>query len=140
VSPQIRPAAPEDTADLFVLAHALATSFEPRRNAFEKSFAALLKTDSARILVATDHSGLCGYLLGFTHQTFYANGPVAWVEEVMVEPRARRTGIGAGMMAEFERWAADRGAALVALATRRAAPFYEALQYEESATYSRKLL
>ena len=44
------------------------------------------------------------------------------------------------LMAEFERWATERGAALVALATRRAAPFYLALGYEESATYFRKLL
>jgi hypothetical protein len=25
-----------------------------------------------------------GYLLGFAHLTFYANGPVGWVEEVLV--------------------------------------------------------
>ena len=140
MSPLIRPAGPDDAADLFVLAQALATSFEPRRDAFDESFAALLKTETARVLVATDHSGLCGYLLGFTHQTFYANGPVAWVEEVMVDERVRRSGVGAALMAEFESWAADRGAALVALATRRAAPFYQALDYEESATYFRKLL
>jgi hypothetical protein len=43
-------------------------------------------------------------------------------------------------MQDFERWAAERGAKLVALATRRAAPFYQALGYQESATYFRKLL
>ena len=43
-------------------------------------------------------------------------------------------------MAAFEAWAAGHGCALVALATRRAAPFYRALGYEESAAYFRKLL
>jgi hypothetical protein len=36
--------------------------------------------------------------------------------------------------------AATRDCALVALATRRAAPFYHALGYEESAVYFRKIL
>lgn len=43
-------------------------------------------------------------------------------------------------MAAFERHAADRGCRLVALATRRAAPFYRALGYQESAAYFRKVL
>ena len=40
----------------------------------------------------------------------------------------------------FESWAAAERCALVALATRRAAPFYRALDYEDSATYFRKVL
>jgi len=43
-------------------------------------------------------------------------------------------------MSTFERWAAGQGCALAALATRRAAPFYHALGYEDSATYFRKVL
>ena len=43
-------------------------------------------------------------------------------------------------MSAFERWAVVRDCALVALATRRAAPFYRALGYEESAVYFRKIL
>ncbi len=43
-------------------------------------------------------------------------------------------------MSAFEEWAAGQGCVLVALATRRAAPFYLALGYEESAAYLRKVL
>lgn len=43
-------------------------------------------------------------------------------------------------MDAFERWAAAKGCTLIALATRRAAPFYRALGYEESAAYFRKVL
>jgi hypothetical protein len=43
-------------------------------------------------------------------------------------------------MDAFEQHAADQGCALVALATRRAAAFYRALGYQESASYFRKVL
>ncbi|HMH89603.1 MAG TPA: hypothetical protein VK586_00830 [Streptosporangiaceae bacterium] len=35
-----------------------------------------------RLLVAADEGGCLGYVLGFAHPAFYANGPVAWVEEI----------------------------------------------------------
>jgi hypothetical protein len=43
-------------------------------------------------------------------------------------------------MAAFEEWAKSKGAVLSTLATRRAARFYQAIGYEESATWFRKLL
>ena len=43
-------------------------------------------------------------------------------------------------MEAAEVWAAAAGAAYVALATRRAAPFYAALGYDESAAFFRKVL
>ena len=101
---------------------------------------ALLATDGACLLLAADESGTAGYLLGFRHLTFYANGPVAWVEEVVVRGHDRGQGIGRALMGAFEDWAAAEGCAMVALATRRAAPFYHALGYEESAAYFRKVL
>ena len=52
----------------------------------------------------------------------------------------RGQGTGRALMTAFERWAARHGCALVALATRRAVPFYRALGYEGSAIYFRKAL
>jgi len=92
------------------------------------------------LLVAERSGTLVGYLLGFDHFTFFANGRVSWVEEVEVHSSFRRKGIGRALMAGFEEWAASRGSRFVALATRRAARFYAALGYEESATYFRKPL
>ena len=65
---------------------------------------------------------------------------MGWVEEVLVTETDRGQGTGRALMGAFEAWAADHGCALVALATRRAAPFYRALGYEESAAYYRRLL
>ena len=48
--------------------------------------------------------------------------------------------IGEALMRDFEGWARSRECRLVALATRRAAAFYRAIGYEESATYFRRLL
>jgi hypothetical protein len=43
-------------------------------------------------------------------------------------------------MQEFDTWATSRSATLITVATRRAAPFYRSLGYEETATLFRKVL
>ena len=137
---EIRRAEADDIDGVADLAAELAMSFEFSAEQFRVSYLALLATDGACLLLAVDGSESAGYLLGFRHLTFYANGPVAWVEEVVIRGQDRRQGIGRALMDTFEKWAAAEGCALVALATRRAAPFYRALDYEESATYYRKLV
>ena len=137
---KIRRAEAGDIEDVAGLAAELVLSFELSREQFQASYPALLAADDACLLLAVDEGEVAGYLLGFRHLTFYANGPVAWVEEVVVRGRDRRRGIGKVLMNAFEEWSVSQGCALVALATRRAAPFYLSLGYEESATYFRKVL
>jgi GNAT superfamily N-acetyltransferase len=139
-SGQVRPAAAGDREDVAGLAEQLAQSFAFSPERFRASYPSLLADPGARLLLATSGGETIGYLLGFRHLTFYANGPVAWVEEIVVRGRERGQGAGAALMSAFEQWAAAGGCALVALATRRAAPFYRAVGYEESAVYFRKLL
>jgi len=122
------------------LAAGLAQSFTFSADSFRQTYETLLATDDVRLLLAVRGPERLGYLLGFRHLTFYANGPVAWVEEVAVRPQDRGCGVGRAMMNAFEDWAGHQNCALVALATRRAAPFYSALGYEENAVYFRKLL
>ena len=137
---QVRRAEAGDCEDVAVLAAELAQSFAFSPQRFRASYPALLADPGACLLLAADERGALGYLLGFRHLTFYANGPVAWVEEIAVRRRDRGQGAGRALMSAFERWAAGQGCALVALATRRAAPFYRAAGYEESAAYFRKVL
>jgi GNAT superfamily N-acetyltransferase len=137
---QTRPAGPGDADRVAGLASELAMSFPFRRAAFDTSYAALLEGRDSCLLVAAREDDCLGYLLGFRHLTFFANGPVGWVEEVMVRAEHRQAGIGRALMNAFEEWAATQGCALIALATRRAAPFYRALGYQESAAYFRKVL
>ena len=136
----IRKAVLEDQRQVFSLAEDFATSFRPRSSAFTEAFSRLSEQDDALVLVAEESDQIIGYLLGFDHWTFFANGRVSWVEEVMVHQDHRRRKIGRDLMDGFEQWASSRGSKLVALATRRAAPFYLALGYDESAIYFRKLI
>jgi GNAT superfamily N-acetyltransferase len=140
--PRIRHATAADAGAVAVLAEGLAQSFAFSRASFDTHYPALLAAGHACLLVAvTGADDDCvGYLLGFEHLTFYANGRVAWVEEVFVRGGLRGRGIGRALMTAFEQWARGRDCALVALATRRAAPFYHALGYQDSAAYLRKLL
>jgi GNAT superfamily N-acetyltransferase len=135
----IRRADADDADGVAGLAAELSQSFVFSLEEFRVNYPALLAADDACLLVAVDGREHLGYLLGFTHLTFYANGPMGWVEEIVVRGHERRHGIGRALMSAFEQWAAEKGCALVALATRRAAPFYRALGYEESATYFRKV-
>jgi GNAT superfamily N-acetyltransferase len=137
---RIRRATPADLDQVFALAQDFATSFRPEIGAFAHSFGRLIVQDSALLLVADDSGQLLGYLLGFDHETLFANGRVSWIEEIMVREDRRRFGLGSGLVTQFEQWARSRGSKLVALATRRANPFYRTLGYDESATYFRKLL
>lgn len=140
----IRRARPDDKPALLLLARAFATSFAIEQAAFERSFDQLLTHPEAFFAVAQAsnelNSEVAGYVLGFDHPAFFANGRVAWVEEIMVSESFRRQGVGRKLMEAFEAWAAEREAKLIALATRRAADFYTALGYEESAVYFRKRL
>jgi GNAT superfamily N-acetyltransferase len=137
---EVRHARLGDADDVADLAAALAMSFDFSAARFRENYPALLAEDGACLLLAVNGTVSAGYLMGFRHLTFYANGPVGWVEEIVVRDQDRGQGIGRILMDAFERWAAAQGCALVALATRRAAPFYRALGYTESATYFRKVL
>jgi GNAT superfamily N-acetyltransferase len=136
----IREAAAGDADGVAALAAGLAQSFPFSASSFLASYPVLLADDDARVLVAVSGHEHVGYLLGFRHRTFYANGPVGWVEEIAVRRHDQDRGVGKALMGAFEQWAAASGCALVALATRRAGPFYRALGYEESAVYFRKLI
>ena len=137
---EIRQAEPQDSRAAFQLARAFATSFAVEQAAFERAFAELLTHPDAFLAVAEADGEVAGYVLGFDHLTFFANGRVAWVEEIMVSETFRRQGVGRRLMEAFEAWAAGREAKMIALATRRAGDFYMALRYEESAAYFRKRL
>lgn len=137
----IRPATDDDAPSVRTLAGLLATTFQIDNDAFDRAFFRIKEDEKARILVAVDHFGqLIGYLLGFVHDAFFANGAVAWIEERYVSETARRGGVGSALERDFDAWARSRQAKLVALATRRAASFYKALGYEESAVYFRRTL
>jgi GNAT superfamily N-acetyltransferase len=141
LSMTIRLAAITDADEVWHLVQDFAPTFQPEREAFDLTFRSQLETTQTLVLVAEQSAGsVVGYLLADCRATFLANGPVAWVEEVMVAERARRQGVGQALMIEVESWAEAQGAAYVSLASRRAGEFYLALGYEDVATFYKKPL
>lgn len=136
----VREASEDDSDGIWPLTQAFATSFVPSRDAFDLTLGRVLVDPDALLLVACDPLEVVGYLLAHRHATLFANGPVAWVEEVMVSEPTRGAGTGRQLMTRAEQWACEGAAAYVALATRRAGGFYRALGYEDSAVFFRKLL
>lgn len=142
----VRPATASDAAAVWPLVLDFATSFTPRRDAFEESFARIVATPTSVLLVAealTEGDAdavVAGYLSAHRHDTLFANAPLVWIEEVMVAASARRTGVGRALMDAAEAWARDARAAYCSLSTRRAPDFYAALGYETSGTFFKKPL
>jgi len=134
----VRRARTEDGAQVWPLVRDLAVSYGPEEEVFRRSFTDPLARPDALVLLAEKGGSITGYLLASFHGTLFANGPVAWVEELVVTPDARGSGIGRVLMAAAEHWARSVPCAYLALASRRAGPFYEALGYDVSATYFRK--
>jgi GNAT superfamily N-acetyltransferase len=137
---KVRKAVFSEAEELFCLVHSFATSFHTNRVAFEDSLKIIMSDQSAFLRVAESNSQLIGYCLGFDHYTFYANGRVSWLEEIMVQEDYQMKGVGRKLMEAFETWAMSRESKLIALATRRASSFYQALHYKKSAIYFRKIL
>ena len=102
----VRRAGPPDGPAIFTLARAFATSFAAEQTAFEQALAELLAQRDAFVAVAEVDGEVAGYILGFDHVTFFANGRVAWTEEIMVGDSFRRRDIGSLLMGAFEQWAA----------------------------------
>jgi hypothetical protein len=71
----VRGAEASDAEAVADLAAGLAQSFPFSRARFGLTYPALLADGDACLLLAVDGEELLGYLLGFRHLTFYANGP-----------------------------------------------------------------
>ena len=83
-----------DGAQVWPLVRDFAVSYVPTEQIFERSFADLLARPDTLVLVAEEGGSILGYLLASWHGTLFADGPVAWVEELMVAPSVRRSGVG----------------------------------------------
>src|SRR5919206_5158649 len=98
MSIHIRIAQHTDAEAVLALAKPFATSFVVDEQAFHHAFSALLASPQEHWAVAETARQLVGYVLGFDHYTFFANGRVAWIEEIMVSEAWRRQGIGQLLM------------------------------------------
>ena len=136
----IRKATNKDAEQVLELVKKFATSFKTDKEKFYKIYPEIVGDKNISFIVAEEDNQIIGYCLSFHHLTFYANGYVSCVEEIMVNENHRLKGVGKKMMQEIEQIAKSMNSKLIGLATRRASNFYEKIGYEESATYFRRLL
>lgn len=135
----IREARVDDEAELWPMASALATSYEPTRERFRAGLRGITEDPRAAVLVAEHDGSLVGYVHVLVHEAFHADGLIGWVEELMVGEHQRGTGCGRALMAAAEQWATGTfDIAYLAVATRRAEGFYRSIGYDDSATYFKK--
>jgi GNAT superfamily N-acetyltransferase len=137
---RVRRATVGDEFSLFALVRLFPTPTPPTRETFANALRVKLKDPDGFVAVAELGGQLVGYVAGDTHETFYAGGKVAWVDEILVAEEARRQGIGRALMAEFESWAENGRCRLIGLATRAATTFYEELGFEDSSGYFKRYL
>jgi GNAT superfamily N-acetyltransferase len=97
---------------------------------------ALASADAAdhAVFVAVDESGVAGFVSG-SEQRHFSGELDAYVGELVVHPRAARTGVGQALMSAVEDWARSRGRRRLTLETGAAnlpaRRFYEALGYDD---------
>ena len=137
---EIRKATIDDLVSVYYLAKEMADSFDVEYEAFQTSFLKNFESEDAVILISETYSRINGYLLGFSHNAFFANGKVSWLEEMYVDEEYRHRGIGRLLMTGFEQWSREHDCKLVALATSRAGEFCKKIGFEKSATYFIKKL
>lgn len=97
----VRPAEPTDTAEVAALWRA--AGLAPGRVAVEDQVGELLRHDAELVLVACTGPALVGSLLGAF------DGRRGWVNRLAVHPDHQGTGVGAALLASFERRLAERG-------------------------------
>ena len=136
----VRRATVADEHALFALVRLFPTAAAPSRETFAGALRLKLRDADGFVAVAEIGGRLVGYVAGDAHETFYAGGKVAWVDEILVAEDARRQGIGRALMAEFESWAENGRCKMIGLATRAAATFYEELGFEDSSGYFKRYL
>lgn len=88
----VRQATAGDAEAVLALVQDFATSFVPRRAAFNAVFAQVSADPDGLLLVAEQNGEVVGHVLASLHPTLFANAPVCRVEELMTAADRRRRG------------------------------------------------
>jgi GNAT superfamily N-acetyltransferase len=110
----------EDAAALVAMAVAFRNHLErdtPTEAQFERSVAELLDSPDARFFVAANHEGPVGYVLLRYRYSMWVCGVEATIEDLFVDPSARKNGAGKALIEEALQAAADHGCLSVCLDT-----------------------
>lgn len=136
----VRKAMQEDILEIFKLANQLSETVNVSESYFQANFSHITENEMHCLLVAVQNGVVLGYVSGYFHNTIYASGLVAYVDEIVVDASVRGMKIGSILMTRFEEVSREKGCVIVSLATYGAKNFYEALGYNSKAGYYKKYL
>jgi N-acetylglutamate synthase-like GNAT family acetyltransferase len=135
----VRDATPSDADDIYRLLSGFVTSHRPDRAVFDDAtFPRIIEAasdGSAEFLVAEQDSRVVGYLLALRMPTLFAGGTVLELLELTVDEPMRGRGTGSALIRAAQEKAREAKDVEVTVPTRRAAGFYRALGFHESAVH-----
>jgi len=93
-------------------------------------------SDSSKIfLVAEDENNIVGYITGSINPTFYLNGNISWIEELLVKNSETNSGIGSSLIKDFESICIQNNVKMIHVASTSKSPFYEKSGFDKKGTY-----
>jgi len=116
----IHTALPEDASAIVQMAVAFRNHLErvtPTHEQFTESIVKLLESPDAQFFMATQGGQAVGYVLLRYRYSMWACGTEATVEDLFVDPEARRSGTGKALMEYALGVATERGCSSVCLDT-----------------------
>ncbi|MER5531200.1 GNAT family N-acetyltransferase [Streptomyces sp. NPDC002677] len=135
----IREATPSDADDIYRLLSGFVTSYRPDREVFDDAtFPRIIEAasdGSAEFLVAEQDSCVIGYLLALRMPTLFAGGTILELLELTVAEPKRGRGAGSALIRAAQAKAREAKDVEVTVPTRRAADFYRALGFHETAVH-----
>lgn len=114
---------------------AIPRTFDVPEEDFKESFEALLLAQESHqfvLLIAEWYGIPAGYVAGQINHSFSACNKVAWLEEIFVEERLRRKGIGTELITAFEGVSETFDAVMVTVNSKAAREFWLSLYYVDS--------
>ena len=130
----------EDDQAVFQLALTFPSPTSIDQTTFSETWNEKFRDDHSYVGIAEETRGVVGYVAGYMHSPFYANGPTFWVDEILIAETLRSRGIGKLLMQSVSQWAGSRGCKQVLLASSGAGDFYQSLGYKATAQYFKKYI
>ena len=137
---QIKEAINEDFESVLALAKKFPSPTELDEDHFKIAWIEKINDPNSYVGVALEKKSIVGYISGYLHSAFYANGSTFLVDEIFVVEDKRGSGVGRHLMESITHWTGERNCKLIALATNGAKDFYSALGFQDSARYFKKYL
>jgi N-acetylglutamate synthase-like GNAT family acetyltransferase len=133
----IRSAELNDRDRLFELLQQFAISRVPSKEVFEQNYPQALADPDVFLRVAELDGQIIGYSLAILQWTFYANGRVMLLQELMVDEKFRGQGYGSKLLENAIADAKSADATEISLFTSRAPDYYPRFGFEQKASYFR---